>query len=1010
MLAMTSEATSNHSAMSGTRLMRVFSALATTGSILTALPAFSAVDFESEVRPLLREHCWECHGSQKQKGGLRLDSLKAMMAGGESGPAIEVGGAARSRVIERISSQSEDERMPPKGRALSPQEISVLQSWIDSGAAWPAGAVDADSSVDKRASHWSVQPIKRDWPQGTAIDTFIGSALNGSGLDWSPEADRRTLIRRLSFDLLGLPPEAARVEAFVTDSRADAYPALVDEFLSSPRYGERWARHWLDIAHYADTHGFERDQLRPNAWRYRDYVIKALNEDKPYDVFLRQQIAGDIIEPKNPEAHIATGFLAAGPWDFVGHVETKSEQLRRAARAGDLDDMVTQVMTATTAITINCARCHDHKLDPISQEEYYRLCAVFAGVKRGERDADPAEAMRIGSLRKQIEAELKSVRAEAAALSGEPLDLADMIGGGDGRGTGVRGRGIHPRTGNFVTDKTGFHPDILTNRLQKPAAPADSQNVLGLVQAVFVPDGSKPLPVTFKQEVQGVPATSGNAWDAVRNGPLNGQVSTKINEINYAAAPHSILGLHANAGVTFDLERIRETSGGRTFELRLVVGFGANPGAANTLADFSIYAGTELVFQKLKLKKSDFAEVAILIPQKAKTLTFIATDGGDGIGSDLLFLGDARLHPADAKGSLTEIEARRLSELRGRISALQMERDRLPAPERVYAVTAEAVPPTTHVYHRGNAEDPRQPVMPGTIAWCGKADTEFGSDQTDEGERRRRLAEWITSDRNPLTARVIVNRFWHYHFGQGLVRTPSDFGLGGDTPSHPELLDWLAARLSREGWSLKAVHRLILNSRAYKQASASHERGAALDAQNRLIWRQNPRRLDAESLHDAVLFASGKLNLAMGGPGYRDFKYTEAYAPIYEYTTPSAPELWRRSIYRFVVRTTPHRFMTTLDCPDPANLTPVRAQTTTALQALTLSNNPFMLEQAAHLADRVRQGAASDAEAVQRAFRFCLARVATESESAAALALVRAHGMRELCRVLFNTNEFSYVD
>jgi hypothetical protein len=933
-----------------------------------------------------------------------------MITGGENGPAITPGDSAHSLLLARVNSKSDDERMPPKGRSLSADEIAALQGWIQEGAPWPAQAADEKPAADKRNTHWSVQPIKRVWPEKSGIDDFIGSTLLKSGLDWSPEADRRTLIRRLSFDLIGLPPASERVEAFVNDPRPDAYAMLVDEFLSSPRYGERWARHWLDIAHYADTHGFERDQLRPNAWRYRDYVIGAFNEDKPYDVFLRQQIAGDILEPGNPEAIVATGFLAAGPWDFVGNVETRSEQLRRAARAGDVDDIVTQVMTAATAVTINCARCHDHKLDPISQEEYYRLCSVFAGVKRGERDIDLAEARRVEGLKKKWDAELKSVRSDVAKLTGEPLDLADMIGGGDGRGTGVRGRGIHPRTGNLVTEKIGYHPDIMTNRLQKPEWTGNSENALRFVQSVFVPDGSKPLPVAFKQEVQGVPATSGNAWDIVRNGPINGQVSTKINGIDYAAASHSILGLHANAGVTFDLSRIREHNGMRALRFSATVGFGASPGALNTRADFSLYIDAEQVFQRLKLKKSDFAEVDVAVPETAKTLTLIATDGGDGIGSDLLFLGDARLHPAELTETRTPGDKQRLVELQARADVLQNELKGLPVPSRVYAVTAEALPAPTHVYHRGNAEDPRQQVTPGTIAWAGKGGIDFGSDQTEEGARRRALAEWITGAENPLTARVIVNRLWHHHFGQGLVRTPSDFGLGGEAPSHPELIDWLASNLQARGWSLKAVHRLILNSRAYKQSSASHERGASMDAQNRLCWRQNARRLDAESMHDAVLFASGKLNLAMGGPGYRDFKYTEAYAPIYEYLTPSEPEVWRRSIYRFVVRTTPHRFMTTLDCPDPANLTPARAQTTTALQALTLSNNPFMLEQSAHLAARVQDGAASPREAVQRAFRICLARSPSESEAAAAVSLCERQGFQELCRMLFNTNEFSYVD
>ena len=990
--------------------MRAALPFALIAGALFAARVAQAVDFSTDVQPILSEHCWECHDAKKQKGGLRLDSLKSMLSGGENGPAIAPGDAAHSLLLARVSSRTEDDRMPPKGPPLSSAEISTLEAWINSGASWPAQAGAQRPAADDRSSHWSVQPIKRVWSEGSGVDAFIGETLLKSGLDWSPEADRRTLIRRLSFDLLGLPPAPDRVESFVSDQRPDAYARLVDELLSSPRYGERWARHWLDIAHYADTHGFERDQLRPNAWRYRDYVIHAFNDDKPYDTFLRQQIAGDVLEPENPEAIIATGFLAAGPWDFVGHVETKSEQLRRAARAGDLDDIVTQVMTAATAVTINCARCHDHKLDPISQEEYYRLCAVFAGVKRGERDLDLAEARRVEGLKKKLEAELKSVRSELAKLTGEPLDLADMIGGGDGRGSGVRGRGIHPRTGNLVMDKIGFHPDITTNRLQKLEWPGNPENALRFVQWVFVPDGSKPVPVASKQEVQGVPPTSGNAWDAVRNGPLNGQVSTKINGIDYASAAHSILGLHANAGVTFDLSRIRDYSGVRLFRLSALVGFGASPGALNTRADFSVYIDTEQVFQKLKLKKSDFAEVDIAVPETAKTLTLIATDGGDGIGSDLLFLGDARLHPAEVKNTFAEGDRERLNDLQARARGLQEELKALPGQGRVYAVTTEALPQPTHVYHRGNAEDPRQQVNPGTIAWAGGRGIDFGSDQTEEGARRRALAEWITGAENPLTARVIVNRLWHHHFGQGLVRTPSDFGLGGEAPSHPELVDWLASSLQAHGWSLKAVHRLILNSRAYKQSSASNERGASMDAQNRLCWRQNPRRLDAESMHDAVLFASGKLNLAMGGPGYRDFKYTEAYAPIYEYLTPSEPELWRRSIYRFVVRTTPHRFMTTLDCPDPANLTPARAQTTTALQALTLSNNPFMIDQAGHLAARVQDGAASMREAVQRAFQICLARNPSETEAAAAVSLCGSHGVQELCRMLFNTNEFSYVD
>ncbi len=349
----------------------------------------------------------------------------------------------------------------------------------------------------------------------------------------SPEADRRSLIRRLSFDMHGLPPAPERVEAFVSGSDPIAYEKLVDELLASPHYGERWARHWLDIAHYADTHGFERDQLRPNAWRYRDYVIESLNADKPYDQFLREQIAGDAIAPNDKQSVIATGFLAAGPWDFVGHVETKSDMLKRAARAGDLDDMVTQVITSTMGITINCARCHDHKLDPITQREYYSLWSVFSGVKRGEREVSREEAEKVRTDKARLEKEIAGLRKRIAQLAGEGFELAKLI---------PANSGIDLRNGTVTEQKLGYHRDIQTNRLQKV------EGVPG-VKWVFVPDGKKPVTVDFKVEVKDVPATSGHFWDSITNHPLNAQRHSKIDDIDYDASGHTLMGIHPTAGL-----------------------------------------------------------------------------------------------------------------------------------------------------------------------------------------------------------------------------------------------------------------------------------------------------------------------------------------------------------------------------------------------------------------------------------------------------------------------------
>ena len=943
-----------------------------------------AVDFDREIRPLLQERCIECHGEKKQKGELRLDAKVHAFKGGHDGPAILAGKADASPLFQRITSIDEDERMPPKGDPLTPAQISLLREWINAGAKWPENATDKAALTDKRLQHWSVQPIRKDFPANATIDSFIEAKLRENGLTMSPEADARTLKRRLHFDLLGLPPSAVSDKSDLSDQ---AYGSLVDFLLASPHFGERQARHWLDIVHYADTHGFERDQLRPNAWRYRDYVIDSFNTDKPYDQFIQEQIAGDLL-PKPTIA--ALGFLSAGPFDFVGQVETKSPMLNRAARALDLDDMVTQTLTATMGITINCARCHDHKLDPITQEEYYRLWAVFAGVKRGDRELDPAESKRLATEKARLDKELAQTRTQIAKLAGEGFELAKLI---------PEASGIDVRNGSITKDKLGYFRDIQTNRLQKV------ENVPG-VKWVFIPDGKGSVTVDFKVEVKGIPATSGHFWDTIANHPISAQRSTKLGGTDYATKGHSMLAMHANSGITFDLAKLREQSGLKAMRLTGLVGFGADKAAAASKADFTVFVDAELKFQKLQLRKDETAALDLEVPAKAKTLTLIATDGGDGIGSDLLFIGDPKLVPEIADTRLTEADAAQLKQLRAEAQKLEKALQAIPEPEKVYAILSDPKPPVIKVQRRGNPEDEAQEVTPGAFSWPQHASAAFGDQNTPEAQRRLALAKWITHPDNPLTARVIVNRLWHHHFGQGLVNTPSDFGIGGNPPSHPELLDYLARELITHGWSLKHVHKLIVMSKAYRRTSFPTrsprtnelEKSFYVDSSNRLLWRQNPRRLDAETLRDTVLAVSGKLNLARGGPGYRDFNYTEAYAPIYDYITPDKPELWRRSIYRFIVRTTPHQFMTTLDCPDPANFTPARAQTTTALQALTLSNNEFMLQQARHLAER--------AKTPERAFQLCFQRDPTPDELAAAKQL----DLFSLCRMLLNANEFVYVD
>ncbi|MFM7604044.1 MAG: DUF1553 domain-containing protein, partial [Prosthecobacter sp.] len=628
------------------------------------------------------------------------------------------------------------------------------------------------------------------------------------------------------------------------------YESLVDSLLASPHFGERQARHWLDIVHYADTHGFERDQLRPNAWRYRDYVIDSFNADKRYDQFIQEQIAGDALAANSRNTNQASlGFLAAGPFDFVGQVETRSPMLNRAARALDLDDMVTQTLTATMGITINCARCHDHKLDPITQEVYYQLWAVFAGVKRGDRELDPAESKRLASEKSRLNKQIAQTRAQITKLAGEGLELAKLI---------PEVSGIDVRNGSITKDKLGYHRDIQTNRLQKvPSIPS----VLG----VFVPSGPK-LPIAFKQEVTGIPVTSGHFWDTIANHPISAQRSTKLGNTDFATKGHSMLAMHANSGITFELAKLREQSGLKAMRLTGIVGFGASKESAASKADFTVFVDTELKFQKLKLRKDETAALDLEVPAKAKTLTLIATDGGDGIGSDLLFIGDPKLVPDIAETRLAEADVAQLKQLRDGAQKLEKTLQSIPEPEKVYAILSDPNPPVIKVQRRGNPEDEAQVVAPGAFSWPKHTSAAFGDQNTPEAQRRLALANWITHPDNPLTARVIVNRLWHHHFGQGLVNTPSDFGIGGTPPSHPELLDFLAKELITHDWSLKHVHKLIVMSKAYRQRSVGL---VPSDGSNRLVWRQNPRRLDAETLRDTVLAVSGKLNLARGGPGYR---------------------------------------------------------------------------------------------------------------------------------------------
>lgn len=985
---------------------------------LTSSVAAPAVNFAEDVVPILQQHCIRCHRPENRKGDVSLATAADLLDAGH----VVAGNPDESGIFSLIVPQGgKPPKMPKDGAPLSKQQVEILRQWIAAGAVWPAEIVIREAA-QAGSDWWSLREIVRgevppipheqgqvgdaDWTRNP-IDRFILAQLLERKLRPSPPSNRRVLIRRLSFDLLGLPPTPESVAEFVNDPDPQAYEKLVDRYLASPHYGERWARHWLDIAHYADTHGFERDQRRDNAWRYRDWVIHALNTDQPYDAFIREQIAGDVLRPDDPDAVIATGFLAAGPWDFVGLAETNSEFLKRAARADDLDDMVTQVMTATCGVTINCARCHDHKLDPITQRDYYGLWAVFSGVKRGDRNVSRRVAHSLDVRKQSLRAQLQQVGSELARLHGRLVNLADIVGGGDGKMTGKTGAGIDPLTGQPQLPSRGLIENVPVNSFVRSTV----KFVDGVVIPNASPDGT-PVSSTGLR-VKNVPKTSGQFWDAIRFGPVNSQLSTTLDGIDFGANDHTLLALHANGAITFDLDELRKAGAPQEMTFTATAGyFGATP---KNGASFAVYLDGESKAQRDRIGRDDgVTAIEISIPAKARFLTLMATDAGNGIGHDQICFADPWLGPArsaaHAPAELAEIE-----QLSKRRNELEQQLKSVPAPARVYGILSET-PPPVKVLKRGDPEQPEADVAPAALACIASLKSELGTSQSPEGSRRLALAEWLTSPANPLTRRVLVNRLWHYHFGIGLVDTPSDFGFGGGKPSHPQLLDWLAAEFLENQWSVKSIQRLICTSQTYRQQSAigsgpSAEQGRDVDASNRLLWHMNPRRLDGESVRDAVLSVCGKLNPVMFGPGYRDFDYQEEYAPVYRYITPDAPDLWRRSIYRFVVRTTPHQFLTTLDCPSPANLVPSRNVTTTALQSLSLLNNDFMLRQSGYLAARIQTETGPDvAKQVHQAFALAFGRTPSAAEAAAAEGLARSRGLTQLCRMLLNANEFVYVD
>jgi hypothetical protein len=984
--------------------------LATAGEAGDPLPpaATHKVEFVKDIQPLLTANCISCHGPAKSKGNLRLDSRESVRRAGVVIP----GRSADSPLVQRIAGIGSEGRMPPKGPGLTPKQIAQLRAWIDQGAAWPEVADSSSAARD----HWAYRRLQAPpiptvrtagWAR-TPVDAYILAALQSRGMTPSPEADRRTLLRRLRVDLTGLPPTPEEIEAFVADARADAYERLVDRLLASPEYGERWARHWMDVIHYAETHGNDQDVPRENAWLYRDYLSRSLNSDKSYGRFVAEQIAGDVLFPDTAEGVVATGFLAAGPWDESSQKDIRDNTLdKMIAQTLDRDDMVTTVFAAFCSTTIQCARCHDHKFDPITQQEYYALQAVFAGVDRAERpfDADPAIArVRADLLRqkKELDGPLDTLRgrllsphaqALAAAWEKEVRQVGQWTVLHPGRVTtamgsvptilpddSVRFGGRAPETDTYLVEArttlqgiTAVRLEVLTDDTLPHLGPGRQDNGnLHLsefrVEVAPAANSSAKEPVTLRE-----PSADFNQAGWTIAMAIDGNLSTAWGIYPEIGKPHEAVfpfqaPLSGDNLLYFTLE---QKHGGHHLigRLRLSATTAANPGRI------------------------------VEIPPALRPILAI---------------------PAERRTDSQKAELA-LQALR---EGLDRELGALPKQQKVYAAAndfpvANNFRPargcrSIRVLRRGDIRQPQEVAVPGALMCVPGLDHRFPLDRPDdEGERRAALARWLAHRDNVLTWRSIVNRVWHYHFARGIVATPSDLGHMGARPTHPELLDWLAVWFRDEaGGSLKQLHRLIVTSAVYRQASLNRPDCAARDDDNLLLWRMNRSRLDAESLRDAVLLTSGKLDRTMGGPSVKHFIQSPGIhvTPKVDYATYDldGPGAHRRSTYRFLFRTLPDPFMDAMDCPDGSQLMPVRPRSETALQALAMLNDGFILRQSEHFAARV--ASAGDLRAqVQEAFRLALGRAATEKEAVTLSSYAARHGIANVCRLLFNSNEFLFI-
>jgi mono/diheme cytochrome c family protein len=963
------------------------------------------VDFARDIQPILSGKCVRCHGPDKAEAGLRLDDRAIAVSELESGShAILPSDPDQSELLRRVSAQ--DEPMPPEGERLTDAQVSLLRQWIAAGAQWPL--------------HWAYRPLQKSEPPQlksveleararTPIDRFIWRSLSAHGMHPSSPADKRILLRRVYFDLSGLPPTPEEVDAFLADQAPDAYEHVVDRLLSSPHFGERWARHWMDIVHYADSHGFEHDMPR-EAWPYRDYLIRSFNTDKPYARFIEEQIAGDVLYPESPEALEATGFLATGPWDLSAQEAGNGASIDKViAQYLDRDDVVTTVMSTFVSTTAQCARCHNHKFDPISQTEYYNLQAVFAQIDKAQRTYDPDPA--IGKRREELTAAQEKLKARIASKD-PSLWNADL----------------EPKIEEWKAKILAWHT-------LEPVEFSASQGSMLVKQpdGSLLSTGSRPEKDVYTLTFD-LPAVLGS------------MTALRIDVLTDDALPHHGPGRQENGNLHLNEVIVKVTPRDNPAAARQIA-------LQNAQSDFNQqgYPAALAIDGNLDSKwgvypevgKAHFAafELKEILPTDANSKVTIELHQLHGQGHLIGRVKIAATNVPQPFSALRETVSEAISQVLAKAPATRTDAERielaayylqrllehemaaLPKPRSLYCGTKNfvqtgsfgpaKVPREVHLLERGDINKPGPLALPGSLSCVPDLSGSFNLDASSrEEDRRAALAHWLSDKRNVLTWRSIANRVWQYHFGRAIVETPSDFGRMGAAPAHPELLDWMAVSLQEQGGSLKWLHRQIVLSEVYRQSSQMNADFARLDSDNQFLWRMNSRRLDAETIRDSVLQISGMLDPTMYGPPVRQFANGNVFnlRPEADYVNFDAdnPANRRRSVYRFVYRTIPDPFMEAMDCPDASQLAPRRNSSITALQALAVLNDKFMVRQSEHMAEHL--AGVELPQKIVKAYRLIYSRDPTEQELQLVTAYAQKHGMGNTCRMLFNANEFLFVD